>query len=237
MDQDNHKTSSMFFSYQNRMIISKSSPDENVVIDEEEKKLLWQKYPKGVLLRYTDAYDSTDNQDWYYVIKDSPFEINSLKAKRRYVLNQGIKNFEVRKINPIDYSQELYSVMKESFMAYPAKYRPAIPSFEDYIKSLRGGVIYGSFLKENNLLCGYSIIVNRNKCLYFIVQKTIPSYEKYQVNAALVNAILEDNKDLLASGHYISDGSRNVYHETHFQDYLIKYYYCPLKVASSHSTP
>lgn len=228
--------SSIDFSCQNRMIISKSSPDENVVIDEKGKKLLWQKYPKAVLLRYTNGFDATDNQDWYYVIKDSPFDINCLKAKRRYVINQGTKNFEVRRIDPHNYSQELYSVMKESFMVYPAKYRPAIPQINDFVNSLIGeGQIFAAFFRENGLLCGYSVVVKNGKCLKFIIQKTRPSFEKYQVNAALVNAILDDNKDLLASGYYISDGSKNVYHETNFQDYLIKYFnfrkaYCDLHV-------
>ena len=70
------------------------------------------------------------------------------------------------------------------------------------------------------------------------MQKTNPEYEKYQVNAALVYRFLLDFDDELSNGKYICDGSRNIMHETGFQDYLIKYFgfrkaYCKLHLIIS----
>lgn len=69
----------------------------------------------------------------------------------------------------------------------------------------------------------------------FCVLKTIPECERLGVNAALVNAILEENRNRFGNGFYICDGSRSVFHETAFQDYLEKYFefrkaYCVLKI-------
>ena len=44
--------------------------------------------------------------NWWYVVKDTPFDLNSLKAKRRYEINKGIKNFEVIDIDPKNYSED-----------------------------------------------------------------------------------------------------------------------------------
>ena len=73
--------------------------------------------------------------------------------------------------------------------------------------------------------------VNRQEA--FQSQKVKPSLEKYQVNAALVHAILSHYADRLGSGFYVCDGARSINHITHFQDYLEKYFgfrkaYCRL---------
>lgn len=72
-------------------------------------------------------------------------------------------------------------------------------------------------------------------CTEFLVMRTDPSYEKYAINAAIVNRIADDYRDLFETGGYILDGSRSINHETAFQDYLEKYFgfrkaYCKLKI-------
>lgn len=66
-------------------------------------------------------------------------------------------------------------------------------------------------------------------------KKTIPRFEKFAINAALVEGILNYYTDFLSSGGIICDGARSVNHETAFQDYLEKYFefrkaYCRLHI-------
>lgn len=66
--------------------------------------------------------------------------------------------------------------------------------------------------------------------------KTLPKFERMAINAAIINQILIDHKEFLSCGGYISDGSRNISHETAFQDYLEKYFgfrkaYCKLNIS------
>ena len=228
---------SIRFCYYNHVILPYSEPHENVFLQEKEVKQIWKVYPKALLIRYTNGYNTTNKKDWYYVVKDEPFDINNIKSKRRYVIKQGVKYFEVKSISVQDYQEQLYEVAKQSFSAYPKKYRPKMPPISEFIESLESynGIVYGAFFRENNLLCGYSIVTKRSRCISFPVQKTMPNYEKFQINAALVKAILDDNSKLLAAGFYVCDGSRSVYHETNFQDYLEKYFgfrkiYCDLNL-------
>lgn len=69
----------------------------------------------------------------------------------------------------------------------------------------------------------------------FNVLKTDPAFEKYSVNAALIEKILKNYKEFLECGGIICDGARSISHETHFQDYLEKYFgfrkaYCDLHI-------
>lgn len=70
-----------------------------------------------------------EETSWWYVIKDTPFDIHVLKAKRRYEINKGLKNFDVRIINANDYAKELYKITKSAYLQYPDKYRPSIIAF------------------------------------------------------------------------------------------------------------
>lgn len=192
------------------------------------------------LARWTTDFDCGYETNWWYIIKDTPFDISSLKAKRRYEINKGKKNFTVKKIDPNEYLDELYYVQKESVKAYPKKYRPNVEydSFIKFAKKWGGYIVYGAFSKEDNKLCGYNLL-NKSRAtntIYFSAQSTIPEYEAKGVNAALVAAFCEDEVELLSSGGYICDGMRSINHETNFQDYLEKYFgfrkaYCKLHIA------
>lgn len=190
------------------------------------------------MARWTTDFDCGHETNWWYVIKDSEFDINSLKAKRRYEINKGVKNFDVRPINPDNYREELYNVQVAAFSAYPKKYRPTVVK-EAFVKGVDGWTnyrVFGAFSRNTGCLAGYSLLEDTDERFKsFIVQKTEPNFEKYSVNAALVEGILSYYSDFLGDGGIICDGARSISHETNFQDYLEKYFgfrkaYCRLHI-------
>lgn len=206
---------------------------------------IWRLNGKRPLLaKYTTNWDCGYDTNWWYVIKDTPFDISALKTKRRYEITKALRFIDIKVINPAEYSDALAKVQETAFSAYPVKYRPAFNK-DSFIKSLDGWCqeiqdgrlkVFGAFYKETNELVGYSYIIVNKSYLNFAVQKTNPAFEKYNVNAALVNGVLEAFKDKLSKNYYICDGSRAINHETHFQDYLEKYFgfrkaYCRLHLA------
>jgi hypothetical protein len=224
----------------NGALVSNSSPHETVDTEIVENGLLF-KHKGGYFARWTTDFDCNYETEWWYVIKDTPFDINSLKAKRRYEINKGIKNFDVKIIKATDYPNELFEVQQKAYSAYPEKYRPQLDK-DKFINNLvnwekNGYIVFGAFYKETGKLCGYSILERKDKMIEFSVQKTIPDYEKLGVNMALVNTILLWlNQDLSAGRWYVCDGSRSIVHETAFQDWLEKYFgfrkaYCRLNIA------
>lgn len=193
---------------------------------------------KVFLARWTSNFDCKDNTDWWYCIKDTPFEIEKLNSKRRYEVRKGEKNFITKKIDPREYKEDLFAVQKAAFSAYPLSYRPNITrdnfnkDFEDKWSCC---AVFGAFDREKGRLAGYALLRKEEKYISFDVQKTDPEYEKMGVNAALVKGILDYYNDDLGAGLYICDGARNIMHETKFQEYLEKYFmfrraYCHLNL-------
>lgn len=226
--------------YYNHGAIPTVPPHENPDMGPLENKSIWKIGRKVPLLaRWTTEFDCGYETNWWYIIKDTPFDISQLKAKRRYEVNKGIKYFDVRKIDPCDYKEELYSVQVAAFSAYPEKYRPTVDKQAMFSKIDQWGqyVVFGAFHRESGELSGYAFLMQtRHDYVDFNVLKTKPEQEKFSVNAALVAGILQYFHDFLLNGGMICDGARSIHHETAFQDYLEKYFgfrkaYCHLHVA------
>lgn len=225
--------------YYNHALISGLAPHETPNVECLNEQKIWRKVGKEALFaRWTTEFDRQAETQWWYVIKDTPFVLSELKAKRRYEINKGVKNFDVRCIEPREYRDELYEVQIAAYSVYPEKYRPKIDK-ESFMKSIDNWTkfeVFGAFEKETNKFCGYSFLekIGENY-IKFAVQKTMPEFEKLALNAALVYGILENYAGFLRDGGYICDGERSISHETKFQDYLEKYFgfrkaYCRLNL-------
>lgn len=221
----------------NHAALSTAAPHEAPDTRPVESGEIWKLSGKPLMARWTTDYDCGRETQWWYEIKDAPFDPAELKAKRRYEISKGEKNFRVCRIDPAEYAEALCEVQTAAFAVYPKKYRPTVDRAR-FLTEARGWTdrVYGAFHRENGALCGYARIEPQGKCLRFTVQKTDPAQEKNAVNAALVAGILADCRAELASGSYICDGERPILHETNFQNYLEKYFgfrraYCTLHVA------
>lgn len=229
----------MKWKYYNHAMIPTTAPHEipdlQVLKDGAIWKIERQKIP--LLVRWTTEFDCDNETQWWYVIKDTPFNILDLKAKRRYEINKGKKNFYIKKIVADNYPQEILNVQIASFSDWPEKYRPTVNE-QEFVESLEKwnyNVVYGGFDCKTDQLVAYSMVTEYTDYLEFSVLRSNPQFERYGINAAMVAAIVEDYNEKLSKGFYISDGSRSIRHETAFQDYLEKYFgfrkaYCKLNI-------
>lgn len=218
----------MGWRYYNKAMIPDTAPHEEVNIIPIKNGNIWSRESdKPLLARWTTDFDCGYETEWWYVIKDTSFDIADLKAKRRYEINKGNRNFDVWVINPSEYDKDIYIVHKSALTAYPQKYRPQV-SENDFIQEIsnnwNGKLIYGAFDKETGALSGYALLTEYSSYIDFNVLKTMPNAEKKAINAAIVYKIISDFNERLGCNFYICDGSRNVLHETAFQDYLEKYF-------------
>lgn len=225
--------------YYNHAAIPTTAPHESPDVAPINDGSIW-KIGGGtpLLARYTTEFDCGYETNWWYVIKDDIFDVSELKAKRRYEINKGNKNFQVVKIDPLDYKEELYDVQVEAFSAYPKKYRPTVDKkkFLSGVENWNTFAVFAAFHRESGELSGYALLSQESAdCIGFNVLKTKPKYERLSVNASLVTEILNYYHDFLSNGGYICDGARSINHETKFQDYLEKYFgfrkaYCHLHI-------
>ena len=226
--------------YYNHAVIPSVTPHENPDVFSIEDGSIWKSFEKTPLLaRWTTEFDCGYETNWWYVIKDTVFDISELKAKRRYEINKGTKNFRVVKIAPSDYKEDLYNIQVAAFSAYPEKYRPTVDkdAFLSAVESWgENYTTFASFHFETGEMTGYALLSEKNpRCVGFNVLKSKPEYERLSVNAAIVAEVLNYYNDFLSNGGYICDGERSINHETAFQDYLEKYFgfrkaYCKLHI-------
>ena len=226
--------------YYNHAAVPSTEP--HVIPDTQpiEDGSIWKMDGSPLLARWTTDFDCGYETNWWYVIKDNAFDISLLKAKRRYEINKGNKNFLVKEITPHEWAEEIYNVAVAAYKTYPKSYRPNV-DHERFVASVSEWSfykVYGAFSLLDESLCGYACLTKPCKTgsyINFTVMKAIPELEKLGLNAAIVYKILTDHNDFLNAGGYINDGARSIYHETAFQDYLEKYFgfrkaYCRLNI-------
>lgn len=225
--------------YYNHAMIPTTAPHEMPDLVPLEDGSIWSADKSGrkpLLARWTSDFDCGFETEWWYCIKDTPFEMSSLKSNTRYKINKGNRYFDVHIITPSDYSEELYEIQVEAFSAYPTLYRQTVNK-EQFILSINNWncITYGAFSRKDGKMCGYARCKEYDLYASLSVCKTIPSYEKYQINAAIVYTILQGYNTRIESGYYIVDGERNILHLTNYQEYLEKYFcfrkaYCKLNI-------
>lgn len=187
------------------------------------------------MVRYTTDFDIKEETNWWFCIKDTPLDIASMKTKRRYELNKGYRYFYVKEINPLDYKDSLFNVYSKALKSYGLTNKINYDEFVLNINKCNKYRCFAAFSKDNDALSSYALCKEVDNYIDFASLKTNPEYEHLGVNAAIVRFILEFYDEILSNGGYIDDGERAVFHRTHFQDYLIKYFgfrkaYCKLHI-------
>lgn len=110
------------------------TPDTEVFSDRK----LWKqpKWNHALFARYTSDWDCAEETGWYWCIIDKPFDMSQLKSKYRYEIRKALENFDVKIIEPQDFTEELYDITCDAFSSYPESYRN-IPKKDEFIESLR----------------------------------------------------------------------------------------------------
>ncbi len=221
-------------------------PHEAVDTSAVKDRTIWRKCAgkRPLYVMWTTGFDCLEETNFWYCIKDTPFDMSALKSKRRHEIYKGLKSFDTRLLQGEEfdtYADSLYEVYKESLQGY-AKGRVSLQSEESFKNWLHGHMteersrFFMVTDKESGAVCGYADLYENGCYVPISSFKTCVSREKDNVNFALVYGILSYYEEKLQAGEvYISDGARNLRHETHFQDFLERYFgfrkaYCCLHV-------
>lgn len=210
-------------------------PDLSMIKD----KSIW-KIGNGtpILARWVTDFDCGYETDFWACILDKPFQVQELKAKRRYEITKGNRNFFCKKLNSSDLA-DMYDVYVESLKGYKNKQGPISHNvfLNEWKSCFNDGksVLLGVYQRDTNILCGYAHCLNNGKYIPISTLKTRVSKERDGVNFALVSGICTYYENDLKNGSYLCDGYRNLVHETAFQDWLEKYFqfrkaYCVLNI-------
>ena len=166
--------------YYNHARIPTAPPTVPAAVEAMAEEGFWHDSRGTVLLaRWTSEFDCRRETGWWYIIKDTPLDMDAMKAKRRYEITKGQKHFQVRPIVPKEYGQALYRVEQAAFAAYPAKYRPQVDwdTFAAGLPNWEDCLVYGAFSRETGELAGYGLLrYAAPDFLDFLVLEADPAY-------------------------------------------------------------
>lgn len=211
-----------WFEYQ-RMLIPDISPDVNISFDNFNiNKALLE--TKALMIRWTSSFDTEKNSFFWYVICDNYHGKKFLKKSTRSEINRGEKNTIIKIVNNEWLKKNGYKIYIKANKMYgqSANY----VAINDYFKNLDRIIndnrwdIWGIESKKENLPIGYALIKKYNHSIDLSVFKIDPDHLRLRASYSLIYNILE-NYILKSNFKFINAGSRSIYHETNFQNFLI----------------
>lgn len=229
--------------YYNHALVPTTAPHVEPDTSWMKDRKMWRKLAGGkhpMFARWTTDFDCQEETEWWCLIKDTPFDIMSLKSNRRSLITRGLKRVDVKVIVPADYAEQMAEVYIKAWKSYDESYEEEsnreqiTEQFLALTKDNLGNSEYlGAFLKDTDVMIGYSIYDLFDDWVEYSAVKTDPEYLNTQVNAALVYYGLE--RYMKPGIKYILGGWRTLVHDTNYQDYLLKNFgfrkaYCKLHI-------
>lgn len=190
---------------------------------------------KPLLVRYITEFDCGFETNYWYVIKNAPFDLEELSSKYRRSVKTAIKRCIVKQINPKEFVGELYEVYKAAFGKYSeADNELSQQEFVVFVNNSEDSWWASFCADEENRMNGYIICKDYGNYAEHIIAKYHPQYMNYRVSDALHYYVLDYYLNQLGR-KFVLSGARNINHKTSVQDYEIdnwKYRkaYCKLHV-------
>ena len=67
---------------------------------------------------WVSDFDCPEETEWWCIIKDTPFDIMSLKSNRRSLITRGLKRVDVKVIVPADYAEQMANILIKEWKYY-----------------------------------------------------------------------------------------------------------------------
>lgn len=189
--------------------------DSSHVFSRLKGKLLWWSYQKP-------GYDSNN---WYAVIKDKHLSLDEYRtANIRNQIRKGLKNFEIKRIEPEVLVQQGFAIYQKAFEAFNTKAPMELAAYQKFMTALHDfeDIIHVVGVFHQQQLIAYALIYCYGNLEANISEiRMNPEFKDNYPSYALFHWLSED---YLAKKkfNYISDGYRNLMHQTNIQDLLIR---------------
>lgn len=157
-------------------------------------------------------------------MKDTPYDINKLDKKYRKNILRALERTEAKRINPLDYVEELWEVEQAAYAHY--KNADNAQTKEQFLKGLKASAEtyewWAAFSKTDGSMAGWMMCGNHGTWTETCRAKYHPERQSWcRPSDVLHHAILTHYLNELGQ-RYVCSGSRNVNHKTHVQDYKLK---------------
>lgn len=222
------------WTYYNHAMVPTCAPHEQPNINIMNSSIFWK--PGGgipLFARWTDNFDCGYETEWWYTILDHPFDINSIKAKHRYYIKQGLKNFDVKRLTAVEFKRYRTNILE--ILNFLRSHEYHLDTVENVVIPNENQYYLGAFEKDTCHLVGWALITEYKDYVGFTSLKVLPEYEKKSINAGIVYTLIDQYNSKLDKDFYITNGTRTINHPTQFNTYLRRMFefrkaYCILHI-------
>ena len=209
-----------------KMIVPLGPAKLGCSITDDGTQYLLSKFPKALLVRWTDGFSSFRlNGEWYAVILDKFYNIDELSSKNRSEIRRGFKNCMVEMVDARFIAENGYEVFISAFERYKGVQAPKVTKedfknqklvlskFEDIVH------FWGVFYKDRLIAYSENYVYDNIEVNYSTI-KLHPDYLKFYSSYALVYTM---NKYYLKEQkfEYVNDGYKNILHQSNIQKFLM----------------
>jgi hypothetical protein len=172
------------------------------------------------LVRWDSSDDSSDTE-WWKVIFTGHYSFDDLKKKVRYEIRKGIANYSYRVVSKSDIQKDGYEVYKLAYSRYNTYEH--MMSKEEFIESINGMddciEFRAVYAIDGNMMVAFAENIVQEKYCFMSTMWVTPEALSNNAGYFLIHEILGEymNKREFS---YVSDGSRNIGHETSIHDFL-----------------
>ena len=228
------KRTDIGWKYYNHAAVPTCAPHEEPDLTPSKSGEIWNIQGKPLLARWTTDFDCGYETNWWYIIKDGPFNIDELDPKVRKHIRQSLKKVEVKLIEPSKYAEELCAVHNRTVASYDSfEAITQSPSmFEEHDQNID---YWAAFNIDNGQIVGYMRCKRNDVYAETLTAKYDPQFLNLRVSDAIHYSVLQYYLNELCY-KYVCSGSRSINHKTNAQEYKIKTFgfrkaYCKLHIA------
>lgn len=174
--------------------------------------------------RWHSNFRQVDESQWWCIVKRAPWKINDIKDRsKRYKIRKGKKNFSVRHLTVEEILNNCYRITRLAATRYKTKTQLETPdTFKKSVEACQKvpGVLEYIGCFYNDTLASFSENYIQDNAVFCNIIRHDPAFLKRNSSYALIDGMLNYylNK---RKCEYLSNGWRNLYHETEFHEHLI----------------
>jgi hypothetical protein len=179
---------------------------------------------KRPFARWSSRFGKVANSEWWCILKRGPWAIEDIKDRdKRYKIRKEKKNFIVRPLTSGEISGDCPRVTQLAASRYKTKTQLETPdSFKrsvDAYQKVPGVIEYiGCF--HDNVLASFSENYIQDGAVFCNTIRHDPVFLKENSSYAIIDGMLNYYLNEMKF-EYLSNGWRNLYHETEFHEHLI----------------
>lgn len=223
--------------YYNHALLPDGPADAHICMANFCPRELWKcsDMAKPFLARWTSDFDTKEETQWWWVVKDAPYVMTELSQSARKHIRQAMKKCSVRLMVPSDHLEEIWQVYNSAY----DRYRNADNhlSRDAFLNMLQSEAIldyWGVFDQEMDQLIGWMSCRVFQDSVVIVTAKYDPQHMNKRASDAVHHTICEYYLNQQGKT-YITAGERSINHVSNSQEYKIETFgfrkaYCRLHI-------